>query len=131
MSQQDVETVRRAYEAFNRGDMPGTLAAFDPQIEWHEPGGGRAPHGTFRGAQRVADEVFATVPQNFDEFRAEAEQLIDAGEWVVVTGRFRGRAKNGQGLDAPFAHVWTMRNGKAARFEHYVDQPSWTKAWGG
>ena len=131
MSQQDVETMRGAYEAFNRGDIPGVLAVFDPQIEWHEPGGGRAPRGSFRGPQSVADEVFATVPRNFDEFRAEAEQFIDAGEHLVVTGRFRGRAKGGQELDAPFAHVWTMRNGRAARFQNYVDQPRWAKGWGG
>jgi ketosteroid isomerase-like protein len=58
-------------------------------------------------------------------------QWIDAADRLVVTGRFRGRAKNGQELDAPFAHVSTMRNGKAVRFEHYVDQPSWSRACGG
>ncbi len=131
MSRQDVEAMRSAYEAFNRGDIPGALAAFDQQIEWHEPGGGRAPRGTFHGSQSVADDVFATIPQNFDEFRAEPDQFIDAGDHVVVTGRFRGRAKGGQQLDAPFAHVWAMRNGKAARFQNYVDQPTWTRGWGG
>ncbi len=70
MSQQDVSTMRAAYEAFNRGDIPAVLAAFDPAIEWHEPGGGRAPRGTFRGAESVARDVFAAVPANFDEFRA-------------------------------------------------------------
>ena len=34
----DLETMRRAYEAFNQGDIPAVLAAFDEQIEWHEPG---------------------------------------------------------------------------------------------
>jgi ketosteroid isomerase-like protein len=131
MSQQDVDTLRTAYDAFNRGDVPAVLEVLDPQMEWHEPGGGRAPRGTFRGPQSVGNDVFATVPQNFDEFRAEGEQFIDAGDQVVVTGRFRGRAKNGQELDAPFAHIWTMRNGKAVRMEHYVDQPSWTRGWGG
>jgi uncharacterized protein len=131
MSQKDVETVRGAYDAFNRKDIPGVLAIYDPQIEWIEPGGGRSPAGTFSGPQSVADEVFATVPQNFDEFRAEPSQFIDAGEHVVAVGRFRGRAKNGTAFEAPFAHVWRMRNGKATRFQHFVDQASWTRAWGG
>jgi hypothetical protein len=41
---------------------------------------GRAPAGTFRGTQSVANEVFATVPQSFNDFRAEPEQIIDGGE---------------------------------------------------
>ena len=63
--------------------------------------------------------------------RAEPEHFIDAGDDLVVTGRFRGRSKGGQQLEAPFAHVWAMRNGKAVRFQNYVDQPAWTRGWGG
>src|SRR3712207_3582722 len=121
MAQQDVETMRGAYEAFNRADIPAVLAAFDPAIEWHEPGGGRAPGGTFHGAERVARDVFATVPEHFAEFRAEAEQFIDASERLVVTGRFRGRNTGGQVLDTPFAHVWELRGGKAVRFHNHID----------
>ena len=131
MSQQDVQTIREGYEAFNRKDIPGVLQRFDPQIEWHEPGGGRAPAGVFHGAQTVADKVFSLVPENFDDFSADAEQFIDSGEYVLVVGRFRGRAKSGTVLDAPFVHVWKMRNGKAANFYHHVETSAWTKAWGG
>jgi ketosteroid isomerase-like protein len=84
MSEQDVNTMRTAYEAFNRGDVPAVLEAFDPQIEWYEPGGGLAPHGTFSGAESVANDVFATVPENFDEFEAQPDAFIDAGEHLVV-----------------------------------------------
>jgi len=131
MSQQDVSTMRAAYAAFNRADIPAVLAAFDPAIEWHEPGGGNAPRGTFRGAESVARDVFATVPDHFTEFQAAAEAFIDASERLVVTGRFRGRNKAGQALDTPFAHVWEMRGGKAATFHNYIDAAAWQAAWGG
>jgi ketosteroid isomerase-like protein len=129
MSRQDVDTVRSGYDAFNRKDIPSVLELYDSQIEWIEGGGGRSPAGTFRGTQSVANEVFATVPQNFDDFRAEPEQFIDAGEHVVVVGRFRGRAKSGETLDAPFVHVHRMRNGKVAGFRNYVDATGWARAW--
>ena len=64
-------------------------------------------------------------------FSAAPEQFIDAGEHVVVVGQFRGRANGGGSLDAPFVHVWKMRNGKAARFDHYVEASAWARAWGG
>ena len=41
------------------------------------------------------------------------------------------RRQLGQQVDVPFAHVWTMRSGKAASFHNYVDAASWSKAWGG
>ena len=129
MSQQDVQTVKSAYDAFNRQDIPAVLATYDEAIEWTEAGGGRAPAGTFRGPQAVASQVFATVPANFAEFRATPEQFIDAGDHVVVIGRFQGKAKSGATLDAPFVHVQRMRNGKITKFENYVDASAWASAW--
>lgn len=131
MSQQDVEVMRTAYKAFNGGDIPGALSAFDPQIEWNEPGGGNAPTGVFHGTESVGNDVFSMIPANFNEFRANPDRFIDAGDDLVVVGAFRGRSKAGQQFDIPFAHVWAMTNGKAARFHNYVQADSWAKAWGG
>lgn len=130
MSQQDVQIVQGAYDAFNRKDIPAVLDLYDEQIEWVEAGGGHAPKGTFRGTRSVADEVFAAVPQHFDDFRAEPDQFIDGVEHVVAVGRFRGRAKKGATLDAPFVHVYRMRNGKVVSFQNYVDATRWASAWG-
>ena len=129
MSQQDVQLVRSAYDAFNRGDIPAVLATYGESIEWREHGGGRAPAGTFRGPQAVAKEVFGLVPVNFDEFRADPELFVDAAQHVVVVGRFRGKAKSGATLDAPFVHVQRLQNGKITRFENFVEASAWAKAW--
>lgn len=131
MSQQDVQTLREGYEDFNRQDIPAVLERFDPQIEWNEPGGGRAPAGTFRGPQNIAEQVFSHIPENFDELRPEPEQFIDSGEHVVVIGHFRGKAKSGAAVDAPFAHVWRIRNGKMVQFHNHVAVDEWARAWGG
>ena len=37
MSEQNVETVRRLIDAFNRGDFEASLAFLDEEIEWHDP----------------------------------------------------------------------------------------------
>ena len=129
MSGQDVNTIRTAYEAFNRGDIPAVLAAFHPQIEWHEPGGGRAPQGTFSGAESVANDVFATVAEHFDEFEAEQEHVIDAGENLVVICTLRGKSKAGRQLKARYAHVWRMRDGKAVSFHNHVEAAPWAEGW--
>jgi ketosteroid isomerase-like protein len=33
----ETEALRKAYAALNRNDIPATVKAFDPQIEWTEP----------------------------------------------------------------------------------------------
>ncbi len=118
-----------AYDAFNRGDIPAVTETQTSDIEWNEPGGGCAPQGTFTGPQSVANDVFSTVPVNFEDFCVDVHEWIDARDRLVVTGHFRGSATSGQAIDVPFVHVWTMRDGKAATFENYVDQPAWSKAW--
>ena len=64
MSQQDVQTLREGYEAFNRKDIPSVLKRFDPQIEWTEPGGTRregrlreCPNSCGQGIQPCAREL--------------------------------------------------------------------------
>lgn len=132
MAAEDVQTLRDAYDAFNRGDIPAVLEAMESDIEWNEPGGGRAPGGTFRGSQSVANDVFAAVPENFDEFSAHADRFYEAfSDRVIVVGEFRAKSKAGGDMTAAFAHVWQMRNGKAAQFHNYVDAAAWGPGWGG
>ncbi len=53
----------------------------------------------------------------------ETDQFLDAGDHVVVTGRFVGRDSEGNQFDAPCAHVVRMSDGAAVRFQNYTD---WT-----
>jgi uncharacterized protein len=132
MASADIQTLRDAYEAFNRGDIPAVLEAMDPDVEWTEPGGGRAPSGSFHGTQSVANDVFGTVPENFDEFSAQPDRFFEAfGDQVIVVGEFHAKPKGGGEMTAAFAHVWEMRNGKVARFYNYVDAAAWAPGWGG
>ena len=42
----------------------------DAGVEWHEPGGGNSPSGTFNGPDAVASEIFGSIQANFDEYSA-------------------------------------------------------------
>lgn len=131
MSQQDIETVRGAYAAFNRQDFPSVLGQFDSAVEWTEPGGGNSVKGTFRGGESIAREVWSTIPANFTEFQVLPDRYVDAGDSVLAIGNFRVAAKNGQRFEVPFVHVLDMRGGKVVRFVNYVEMPTWSRAWGG
>ncbi len=59
------------------------------------------------------------------------ERLIDAGEHVVVLGYSRGHVRaKGNEFEVSVAHVWAMQNGRATRFEAYIDTPKMLAALG-
>jgi ketosteroid isomerase-like protein len=128
MSEQNVESLREAYRDFNAGKPETVLAMADENVEWTEPGGGNAPGGTFTGPQAVGEQVFAHIPQNFDEFVCSPENFDDQGDTVVVTGRFSGKNKSGADLDAAFTHTFEFKDGKVVRFNHEVDE-GWAAGW--
>ena len=133
MAEQDVDTIRGAYEAFARGDVPAVLGIMDPGVEWHEPGGGKSPSGTFNGPDAVAGEVFAPIQTNFDEYTVEPSEFSDEGSRIVVRGRFTGKNKSGAQLDTGFEHVFEMGDdGKVLRFENKPDDAdAWAAGWSG
>jgi ketosteroid isomerase-like protein len=59
------------------------------------------------------------LEEDFSEFRYEAEGVDEiSSEQLLVTGRIRARGRRSNvPLTAPFAHVWTVRDGKAVRVE--------------
>jgi ketosteroid isomerase-like protein len=129
MSQENVDLVRGGYDDFNSGNIDGVISRLAGDVEWTEPGGGNAPSGTFKGPDSVANDVFASVPQSFDEFQCIPEETSDEGDTVRVTVRFKGKAKSGAELDTPAEHVWEVRDGKVVRFEHTAEGDAWARAW--
>jgi uncharacterized protein len=117
------------YDDFNGGNIDGVIARLDAEVEWIEPGGGNAPSGTFRGPESVANDVFASVPENFDEFTVEVKKPRDEGDTVVVTSHFKGKSKRGAELDPPAEQVWGVRGGKIVRLENKPEQEAWARAW--
>jgi uncharacterized protein len=128
MSNDNVATVRGVYDLFARRDFASM--PFDPQIKWVEPDVEGSPvSGTHHGRESVIKEVFAPCLDRLDNFRLQCDKYLNAGDQVVVTGYFLGRGKDtGNELNAPFAHIWTLRNGKVTSFQNYTDTANWLQA---
>jgi ketosteroid isomerase-like protein len=124
-----VEIVKRSYDAFARKDMDGVLGDMHPDIEWQQAQG--LPHGgTYHGLEAVKLNIFDPLDADWwDEFTAVPDEFLDAGDQVVVMGRYRGVAKGtGKRLDVPFVHVWTLERGLAIRFRQFLDTAGWVAA---
>ena len=117
-----VDTVRLFYAALGRGDVPGVLALLDANVEWTEAE--RFPYysGTWHGPQAVLDNLLKRLAQDWEPFSARAHEFIAEGRRVVTLGVYEGTYKHsGKSMTAPFAHAWTVQDGKLASFRMYTD----------
>lgn len=128
----NTDVVRAIYTAFGQGNVPAVLGALDSQIEWREAEGIIYADGNpYTGPQAVAERVFQRLITDIDNFTVNPEHFIDAGDIVVVEGRYRGKMKaTGTPLDAQFAHVMQLREGKVVRFQQYTDTRQWSETAG-
>lgn len=125
----NLDLVKRSYVSFAGGDLDGVLADMHPEIEWHQAQG--LPHGGhYRGLDEVRRNIFDPLDEQWwDGFTATPDEFIEAGDQVVVVGRYRGIAKHSRKpLDVPFVHIWTLESNKAIRFRQFLDTAGWVEA---
>jgi uncharacterized protein len=120
MSQEDVDVLRPVYEQWEAGNLRAGRDLLDADIEsvWPDefPSGGvyRGPEGHARAMREWLSP--------WEDFTLAAEGFFDASDRVVVPFRVRARGgESGVQVERRWAHVWTMRRGKAIRFEVFLD----------
>lgn len=121
MTESNKEIIEQAYASFGAGDIPAALAAFADDIQWVEPDG--LPYaGTYVGPQAVLEGVFMRLGQIGDHFSVVPERYVADGDTVVALGHLAWKHKStGAPASVETAHVWTLRDGKAASFQQHVD----------
>jgi uncharacterized protein len=134
MSQENVEVVRGAFEVLTRlmaasaadpnRSMRDDYARFaeflDPEFELVQATSAVEP-GTLRGYQG-----FVTFIEGGREMwraaQLEPQEFIAAGDQVVVLGVFRAQGRaSGAEVEQPTGTVWTLRDGKVARVQAFLD----------
>jgi len=118
----DVATlVRSAYDLFARGDIPAVLELIDPEVEWIEAEGGPFA-GTYRGPQAVLEGVFGRIGSEWENFVVQPETVVAQGDTVIAVGTYRGTYRaTSKPMEARFAHVWEMSDGRLRRLEQIAD----------
>ena len=119
MSTENVEIVRAIYRAWEDGSpLDSGLIADD--IEWVNAKEAIEP-GTRHGTAAFEDAA-ANVSGTFEGARVEFERFIDAGDQVLVIGTLHGVGR-GSGIDVGRrqGYLWTIRDGKAIRFQWFND----------
>ena len=130
MSQENVETMRRGVDAFDRRDKAAWLATFAPDAvmvrarEWPE----NAP---IRGAEAIWD-FYVEVNAAWEEDPYELGEIIEArDDTVVANARREARGKaSGAGVTFSYWLVLTFRHGKTIRIEWFANRAGALEAAG-
>jgi ketosteroid isomerase-like protein len=114
MSQENVEVMRAAFEAWNARDMEALFAHFHPELVYHpradEPD--PSPHVGRDAYERLTYGFL----DSFSEVTAEVLEVIDAGDHVIastvlhVVLRGQGSA-SGAGVSDTYVFVYKLRDG--------------------
>jgi ketosteroid isomerase-like protein len=123
MSQENVEVVRRGFEAFAQGGPDAMSDFWADDIDYRAIEGALDDRGPMHGKEAVRAH-FQDWFDTFDDLKAEPLELIDAtDEQVVTVLQFGGRAKlSGVETNLTYAVLSTIRDGKIVRGREY-----WTK----
>ena len=118
---QNVEHIKKGYEAFTAGDVETLMSLFDDNIEWVQPGDS-AVSGTYHGKgelghflSMLAEKSPTITPRRF---------LADGDMVVVLSETTTGDES------AHDAEVYTLRDGKTVRVEVYGDTAMMSRVYG-
>jgi uncharacterized protein len=117
MSSSNLEIVRQGFEAYARGDIAAAMAHHHPEVVFNP-----AEEPPIRGRDAVRDYV-ERWEEPWEDYEAEAEEFIDAGDRVVVALRVKARGTgSGAEVDARSYQVHTLESGRLVRMDEYLDR---------
>jgi steroid delta-isomerase-like uncharacterized protein len=125
VSRDNVEVVRRCYEAWGRGDPEVFFGVLAEDVVWDMSRSSFPDARVYQGVDEVRD-WFRGLEDAFGDVLYEVEKVWDLDAHVVVLIHVKGRGPTSQiAVDYSFVPVFTFRDGKIARMDHYDD---WTQA---
>jgi ketosteroid isomerase-like protein len=125
MSQENVEIVGMACDAWMRGDLDAVLdVLFHEDLEWDTTHfQGWLESRVIRGRTEVRNFLVDDWLAPWDAYVAGIDALVDAGEDEVLAFWWQRMSGRGSGVPVHLdsAQIWTLRNGQVLRIANYTD----------
>jgi ketosteroid isomerase-like protein len=132
MSQENIEIVLQAFDAFGRGDYEGVLRAFDEDVVITQPAELLdAPSLQQYGHSGVL-EALAIWPEQWDDYRVESIRVLaDPADQVVVATRQSGRGRqSGIEVTMEFTFLFTLQDKKITEWRLFLREAQALEAAG-
>jgi uncharacterized protein len=129
MSQENVEVVRTMYDTTDTGKLDPDFEFLAPEVEFHLSGAFLDLDPVYRGHDGIG-KLNDQLNAPWEEISLVPERVVDLGGRVLVLSHFHATGRDGIDVTLPFAHVWTLRNGRVLRMDAFSDQQDALEAVG-
>jgi len=136
MSQENVDTIRAVYDRYREGDFRASADLLDPHAVLVLPKAGdwgpETPEsGLFVGPEAIAGYTRDSLLKPWADFTMEAEEIVEAGDGVLVTVRQRGVGRtSGVPVELRYFTLWSFRARKVIRIQSFRDRAEALEAAG-
>jgi uncharacterized protein len=123
-SSDNAELLRRFYESFNQGDLDAVLELCTEDVELYKDPEVVEMVSAFTpsGQERIAQYLRGWL-DSWSDYQARPEEFVQSGDEVAAFTQLRARGKNSQfEIEGSMADVFTVRDGRIARFRLYVQR---------
>ncbi|MBV8879660.1 MAG: nuclear transport factor 2 family protein [Planctomycetaceae bacterium] len=115
------ETVRTYYDSLGLGRRQVLMEVLDPEVVLELQEGFPETRSKYVGIKAYLEDFLYSLYGCF-ELQFFPEEFLESGERVVVLGRHKGKAvRTGVPVDAPFVHLWTVRDGHLVHGRMFTD----------
>ena len=121
--------MRRAYEAFNKGDMNTLVELFDENMVWHLPGKSSMAND-YQGRDATLAYFGQIGERTGGTFQAELQHLCADDDDRVVGIQRSTAERDGKRLDVGNCIVFQLQDGRVTEGrEHFHDLYAWDEFW--
>ena len=118
---QNIEVIKKGYEAFSSGDIETVMNLFDDDVEWVQPGDSTIS-GTYRGKTEVIEYLGRLAEK---DVAVKVNRLIGEGDTVIALTDVSAGGESGQNAD-----VFTLRDGRTVRVQVHTDTAMLERVYG-
>jgi uncharacterized protein len=129
--QQNVELIKRVYEAFGKGDIDIIIGSLADQLVWRFDAPSEIPYaGEYETPDQVKEGFFGSLASTQKDYALKTDEFIAQDDKVIVVGSYGATVNaTGKRFDLPLVHIWTIQNGKVKRFVNFTDTAKVAEAY--
>jgi ketosteroid isomerase-like protein len=128
VAQENVDVVRTAVDAYNRGDLEALLGLTAPAFELDLSRAAGPMHGVYARTEVAA--FWTEVRDSWESVRLEPHEFIEVGPHVVVPWTMHFSGRDGIEVQARVTWVWTFHGQAIERLTMYQDRQDALEALG-
>jgi ketosteroid isomerase-like protein len=129
--QQNVDLVKKLYDAFREGDIDTIIDSLADQLVWRFDAPSVIPYaGEFNTPDQVKEKFFVSLASTQKDYALKADEFVAQDDKVIMIGSYGATVNaTGKHFDLSLVHVWTIQEGKVTRFINFTNTAGVAEAY--